>query len=177
MTLAAAPPARQRVLFDGRTVTIRPIRPDDEGRTRTFLSEASGKTRYLRFHKWVAAPSDKLVHFLTDVDYRRHMAFVCTFEGPQGEAIVGEARYVLNADGRSADFGIMIGDGWRRTGIAGLLMEALLRTAREAGITTMEGLVMRTNGTMLRFAKALGFDVTPVPEDRTTVRVVKTLAR
>jgi len=41
--------ARTHRLFDGRTVTIRPIRPDDFARERRFLEELSGESRYLRF--------------------------------------------------------------------------------------------------------------------------------
>jgi len=58
-------------------------------------------------------------------------------------------------------------------GIAGLLMEALLRGARERGVQSVEGLVLADNTEMLRFVRALGFDTQLVAEDRTTVRIVK----
>jgi acetyltransferase len=69
----------------------------------------------------------------------------------------------------------MIADDWRRTGIAGLLMEALIGTARDRGLKTMEGLVLRANRTMLRFVRGLGFEISSVPEDPVTLRVVKQL--
>ncbi len=167
--------ARERRLFDGRTVNIRPIRRDDAVPGREFLEHVSPENRYLRFHKWVAAPSDKLVHFLTDVDYDRHMAFVCTFARDGREELVGEARYVALPDGRRCEFGVMIADAWHKTGVAGLLMEALIRTARERGFAEMEGFVLRTNPDMLRFARALGFRVEPIAGDSTTLRIVKKL--
>ena len=167
--------ARERRLFDGRTVTIRPVRRDDEVREHDFFSEMSGDSRYLRFHKWVHAPSEKLIHFLTDIDYDRHMAFVCTETQAGGEKLVGEARYVVNPDGKGCDFGVVIADSWHKTGIAGLLMEALIRTARERGLGIMEGIVLTRNAEMIRFARGLGFAVQPVPEDPTTMRIVKKL--
>lgn len=165
---------RQHRLADGRTVTVRPIRPEDAVRERDFLSGLSGESRYLRFHQWVNAPSEKLVHFLTDVDYDRHMAFVCVAPDGGGR-IVGEARYQVNPDGRSCEFGVMIADAWHKTGIAGLLMAALIGAARDRGLATMDGLVLRSNTAMVRFARGLGFEVHSVPEDRTTVRIVKNL--
>ena len=166
---------REHRLFDGRGVTIRPIRPDDDAGERDFLNRLSGESRYLRFHKWVQAPSDTLVHFLTDVDYDRHMAYVCTVARGDREELVGEARYVMNQDGTSCEFGVLIGDAWHKTGIAGLLMEALIETAREKRLTSMEGLVLRSNVAMLRFARALGFEILDAPEDPVAVRVVKRL--
>jgi acetyltransferase len=163
---------RQRQLFDGRTVTIRPIRPDDGDRVRDFLDASSMEARYKRFQKWVHAPSNNLVHFLTDIDYDRHLALVCTFAHASGEEIVGEARYIANPDGASCEFGVLIEDAWRKTGIAGLLMEALIRAARERGFTTMEGLVLRRNLAMQRFARALGFEVVRVEGELTTLRIV-----
>lgn len=165
----------QRRLRDGRTVTIRPVRRDDDLLERDFIRRLSGETRYLRFQKWVHSPSDRLVHFLTDVDYDRHLALVCTYAGDDGEEVVGEARYVADADGENCELGIVIADAWQKSGIAGLLMEALLRAARARGLARMEGTVFATNREMLRFVRALGFELRPEPGDRTMVRIVKAL--
>ena len=59
--------------------------------------------------------------------------------------------------------------------VAGLLMEALIRVARDRGLRSMEGLVLRNNPPMLRFARALGFEVYSVAEDPLTLRIVKAL--
>jgi acetyltransferase len=99
------------------------------------------------------------------------MAFVCEHEG----RLVGEARYVANPDARSCEFGVVIADDWHKSGIAGLLMQALIDAARARGFETMEGLVLRTNRGMLKFVRALGFDVEPVPYEPTMVRVLKRL--
>ena len=114
--------AREHRLFDGRTVRIRPIRSDDDALERDFLNALSGESRYLRFHKWVRAPSDKLIHLLTDIDHDKQMAWVCTVPIGDREELVGEARYVRNPDGANGEFGVMIADHWRKTGIAGILM-------------------------------------------------------
>jgi len=166
---------RKHRVYDGRTVTIRPVRPDDEVLEREFLNELAGESRYLRFQKWVHAPSDKLIHFLTDIDYDRHLALVCTVPQGDHEELVGEARYVADADGRNCEFGIMIADAWHKSGIAGLLMEALIGAAQARGLATMEGQVLTRNSAMLRFARGLGFEIQPIPEDPATTRIVKRL--
>jgi acetyltransferase len=166
---------REHRLFDGRTVTIRPIRPDDAPLVREFLNELSGESKYMRFQKWVHAPSDKLIHFLTDVDYDRHLALVCTARHGEHEEIVGEARYVSDPSGGTCELGIVVADAWHKSGVAGILMEALIHAAQERGLARMEGFVLSANAEMLRFVRALGFKAEPAPEDRTIMRISKIL--
>ena len=54
-------------------------------------------------------------------------------------------------------------------------MHALMATARSRGLVTMEGLVLRTNARMLRFARQLGFKQQRDFEDRDAVRVMCSL--
>jgi acetyltransferase len=166
---------RRRTLADGRPVLIRPIRADDEPRERKFFDRLSGESRQQRFMKFVHSLSDQLVHFFTHIDYDRHMAFVCEAEVAGKPELVGEARYVANADGHSCEFAVVIADAWRKTGVAGLLMEALIRAAQAHGFASMEGMVLRENREMLRFVKALGFEATPDPAEATMMRVEKKL--
>lgn len=165
----------QRRLPDGRVVTIRPIRASDAALEHRFISDLSGESRYLRFHKWVTAPSVSLIHFLTDVDHDQHVALVCVASRGEGEQLVGEGRFIREPNSKRCEFGIVIADDWHRTGIAGLLMAALMRAAKAKGLETMEGVILRTNRSMLRFVRALGFEVLDGDGDRETVRVVKHL--
>lgn len=163
--------ARSRRLADGRSVVIRPIRAEDEARERDFLEQLSGDTRRRRFMKYAGAVNSELAHFHAHVDYDRHMAFVCEADG----RLVGDARYVANPDRRSCEFGIVMADDWHHTGVAQLLMDALIRAARARGFETIEGLVLSDNPDMLAFARSLGFELVPAPEQPSTVRAVKKL--
>jgi acetyltransferase len=173
-TASAAYPAhlaRERALADGRKVLIRPVKPDDEPAERQFYESLSDETRRLRFQRWGGSLGPELIHFFTHVDYDRHMAFVCE----AGKNLVGEARYVANPGGRSCEFGIVVGDAWHHSGIAQLLMDALIRAAQARGFETMEGLVLRDNRDMLRFVQRFGFEAQPLDGEPTTFRIVRKL--
>ena len=176
---AAACPAealtREHRLRDGRTVVIRPVRADDEPGEHRFFDGLSGDARYMRFQKSVRKLSDKLIHAFTHIDYDRHMAFVCVAQENGRDAVVGEARYIGEPDGRSCELGIVIADRWHRTGIAGLLMHALIAQARAHGFREMVALVLSQNHEMLRFVRRLGFQLHLDPADRTLMRAVKAL--
>jgi acetyltransferase len=130
-------------------VTIRPIRADDEPGEHQFFDHLSGDTKRLRFMKYAASLNEALIHFFTHIDYERHMAFVCEYQGQ----LVGEARYVANPGGQSCEFGVVIADDWHGSGIAALLMEALIEAAQARGFETIEGLVLRRNAVMLAFVR------------------------
>ena len=167
-------PARleqEHLLAGGRRVAVRPIRPQDQAGEWRFFDQLSGETRRRRFMKFASALNQDLMRFFTHIDYQRHMAFVCEHDG----RLVGEARYVANPGGRSCEFGVVVADDWHHTGVAQLLMHALMDAARAQGFDTMGGLVLRDNQPMLDFVRELGFETAPEPYERTLVRVIKRL--
>lgn len=150
---------------------IRPLRPDDASRLRAFFDGLSDETRRLRFLERADSLTEPAMRFFSDVDQERHVALVCEHEG----RLVGDARYTVNPSGRSCEFGIVVADAMRGTGVARPLMEALIGAAREHGLERMKGLVLRSNGRMLRFVQALGFELDEVPDDPSVLRATKRL--
>jgi acyl carrier protein len=165
------PASREYRLADGTTVTIRPIRADDANRVRDFLEASSGESRYRRFQKWIEAPSSALVHFLTDLSPRGGVAIVASVPTASGEEIIAEARCMAGGDGNSCELGLLVQDAWQKTGVAGLLMEALIEAARDRGYATIDGLVLKSNAPMLQFARSFGFSIEPQERDRTTLYI------
>jgi len=167
--------ARERRLADGRSVVIRPVRPADENGEHAFLEQLSPQARRRRFIKYAHVPNAELIQHFTHIDYDRHMAYVCEARNGARSEIVGDARYTANADGRSCELGIVVGDDWHHTGVAQLLMEELTQAARARGLRTMQGVVLRDNRDMLDFVSALGFETAPSLEDQRLVRITKQL--
>jgi len=160
---------------DGRRVTVRPIGPGDAEMENAFVERLSQQSRYERFMVTLRAlPASKL-KYLTDVDQRRHVALVATVDRDGREEMVGAARYgVLDTDDR-CEFAIVLDDAWKHSGLAGLLMHALMELARRRGLKTMEGTVLTTNIGMLRFMRQLGFRKERVADDPQTLRVWRSL--
>lgn len=167
--------ARQRVLPDGRPVLVRPVHPDDAPHEASFLAHLSAEARTNRFQRLSGVSPEELARFHTRIDYDRHMAYVCCAREGGRELIVGDARYFVHPDRRSCEFGIVVADAWRHTGVAQALMRELMAHAKQAGIETMESFVLRSNRDMLDFATALGFAVEDVPLEPDRVRITRTL--
>ena len=158
---------REHRLADGRRVLLRPARPADERLDYAFLARLSPEARRLRFQSWHGELGD-MARFHTHIDYDRHMVLVGEAKG----RIVGEAQYVAHESGRGCELGIVVADDWRHSGLAQLLMQALIEAARSRGFDRIEGLVLRENAGMLDFVQTLGFRLQSAPEDETAVRIV-----
>jgi len=167
-------PCTQHVV-DGVPVTVRPIRPGDMSLEADFVRHLSMDTRYQRFMLTLSELSPAKLHYLTDVDQNRHVALVATTIRDGQEVLLGAVRYIVDAAGRSCEFAVAVDDAWQGTGLAGILMQALIDVARSRGLATMEGFVLATNTRMLRFASRLGFALQHDRGDRETVRIVRPL--
>jgi acetyltransferase len=163
--------AREHRFADGRTVLIRPVRPDDVRRELAFLARLPPGARRMRFQRAAGAPDADLARFHAGVDYDRRMGFVAEAAEGDEETMVGEASYIAHADGESCELGIVVADGWRHSGLAQQLMAALIEAARAHGFARMEGSVLRGNADMLDFARSLGFRVDDAPEDEQALRI------
>lgn len=164
-----------RHLIKGARVELRPIRPDDLPLEADFVRHLSPESRYQRFMVTVNELPQAKLHRLTEVDQVRHVALVADVERDGRPVQVGVARYIVDDTGTGCEFAIALDDGWHGSGLAGILMHALMQVARERGLQTMEGIVLASNTPMLKLARQLGFTPQRDPDDRDTVRVLRSL--
>ena len=141
----------------GRSLLLRPIRPEDSARHRQFLSQISPQDLRMRFFSGVRElPEPELAH-LTHIDYDREMAFIAVAAAGAGAGdILGVARACAGPDNR-AEFAVLVRSDLKRQGLGTLLMRKLIRYCRERGIRELWGSVLAENATMLHLARSLGF--------------------
>lgn len=159
-------------LADGTPLTIRPIRPEDAESEQSFVRELSEEAKHFRFLSTLRElPPDLLARF-TQLDYSREMALVA-FTLEAGRPVQqGVARYVINPDGESCEFAIVVSDKRQHQGIGTRLMKALMDAARDQRLTVMEGKVLATNRAMLQLMADLDFTV-EASDDEPDLRAVR----
>jgi acetyltransferase len=161
---------------DGRTVTIRPIRPEDSEMVQTFVKNLSDESKYFRFMDTLRELTQAMLVRFTQIDYDREMALVATLPSATGNEIqIGVARYVTNPDGETVEFALTIADEWQKHGVGRKLMTALIEVARKKGYRAVVGDVLAMNTKMFRLMSALGFTIHPHPDDPSVKRVVCSL--
>jgi acetyltransferase len=156
-------------LRDGRTVRVRPIRPEDAARELRFFERLSDRSRFQRFMQYVRELSPRMLARFTQLDYDRELALVALWEGE----FVAVGRYAPNADGETAEFALTVADDWQGKGLGHTLLERLCDAARAAGYRALYGHILDANREMLELARHLGF--VEAARDGSEVTVVRKL--
>lgn len=151
--------ARQHT-WDGRTITVRPIRPEDEAQHRRFIERLSPEDVRMRVFYTRRSLSHGELARLTQIDYDREMAFIAEADGET----LGTARAIADPDNADAEFGVVVRSDLKGRGLGLLLMERLLAYLRERGTARVHGLVLRENTGMQALARRLGFTTAPCDE-------------
>lgn len=166
---------RQRYLFDGTPVTIRPIRAEDAAMEQDFVQHLSADSRYKRFMSTLKELPPGKLKYLTEIDYVRHLALVAIIEQEGRPVEIGVARYVAGPSGDDCEFAIAIDDAWQGSGVAGILMLSLIDAARARGMRKMEAFILASNDKMIKFARQLGFEVRRDADDPGMMHAVRSL--
>ncbi len=162
-------------LTNGVNITIRPIRPEDAVLEKNFHQRLSERTKYFRFMQALHELTPEMIVRFTQIDYDREMAFVAVTEDKSMPSELGVGRYLMNPDGNSVEFALVVADDCQCLGIGSRLMKALMQTAKAKGMSFFEGEVLAVNKPMLSLVTKLGFSIETIPDDIEVVRVVKDL--
>ncbi len=157
----------QRQLADGTNITIRPIRPEDADIEQCFVRKLSPQSKYFRFMQTLNELTPEMLVRFTQLDYNRELALIAVQEKGGTEVELGVARYVINPDGKSCEFALVVADEWQHRGIGSQLMSHLLEAAQERGFNTMDGEILADNRKMLDLVKSLGFRIQSSEQDPT----------
>lgn len=168
--------SRTWTLASGEFLSVRPVRHDDGALEETFVRGLSLESRYQRMLSGGVKVTPEWIESMTHIDYHRHMAFAVTKLIKGVEQFIGVGRYVVDAATLSAEVALVIADAWQGRGLGRRLLTTLIEHAQSAGVQQIIGVVLATNGAMLRLARSMGFSVKAEPGDATAMRIRRNLA-
>ncbi|MGY3929164.1 bifunctional acetate--CoA ligase family protein/GNAT family N-acetyltransferase [Aeromonas simiae] len=153
-------------LHSGSHLLLRPIRPEDEPAHKQFVSLVSDEDRYRRFFADVGELGHEELARMTQIDYEREMAFVAVGqEAPYQGQILAVVRAISTPDLQDAEFAVLVRSDLKGQGLGRIMMEKMVRYARDKGIGQLSGLTMPSNRGMIALARKVGFEVSVSLED------------
>lgn len=156
---------------DGVTLTIRPIRPEDEPLMAKFhgtLSEQSVYFRYLHPLRLSQRVAHERLARICFIDYDREMVLVAE----RAQEILGVGRLSRIHWRDEAEFALLVSDRFQRHGLGRELLKRLIDIGRRENLRRVVGYIAPENQPMLTLARSLGFRTRRPPDDPTVVEAV-----
>jgi acetyltransferase len=155
---------------DGKTVTIRPIRPEDEPAMVKFhetLSERSVYLRYFHLMNLEQRVSHERLMRTCFIDYDREMALVAVWHNPEtGESeILGVSRLTKVHGASEGEVAVVVSDRWQGKGLGKELLARLLTVGAREKLDKLVADILPDNRDVMRICEKLGFTLKHSLED------------
>lgn len=148
-------------LRDGTPFLIRAIRPSDREALREGIQLLSERTVYHRFFQPKTQLTDAELRYLTELDFRDHVALVAEIKNPAGQLVIGVGRLVrlggeAGVRGRektgerdAGEVAFVVADEFHGMGVATQLLKHLAGIARTLQMRALVAEVLGDNRPML----------------------------
>ncbi len=151
-------------LNDGKKITIRPIRPEDEPLIVDFHQYVSEESIYLRYFHMIKLQTRVAHERLTRIcfiDYDREMALVADYLNPdtREREILGVGRLSKIHGTNEAEFGMLISDREQGIGLGTELLYSLIDIGRQEQLSRITAEILTENTTMQHLCTKLGFEL------------------
>ena len=161
-------------LKNGTSITIRPIRPEDEPLMVEFhktLSEESVYFRYFHLIKLSQRITHERLTRICFIDYDREMALVAEYQNPEIEnrQILAVGRLSKLHGSNAAEFAMLVSDKYQHQGLGTELLRKLLEVGKNEKNCCIYADILVDNLGMQRICEKLGFQITNT-SDTTVLR-------
>lgn len=155
---------------NGKSLTIRPIRPEDEPLMVGFHQKLSERTVYLRYFqplKLSQRTAHERLRRICFSDYDREMVLLGEYNGDLGAEVIAVGRLSKLHARDEGELAVLVDDRFQHMGIGTELYQRLIHIAREEKLKRLQCTVLTENREMQAICQKLGFHLSADPDDGT----------
>ena len=154
------------VAKDGKAITIRPIRPEDEHMLTTFHEMLSDRTvimRYLHPMQLIDRVQHERLARICHGDYNREITLVAEYTEPDtGERSILAASRLSKMHGENeARFTVLVADPYQGIGLGKEMLHQIIEVARGEKLERLEADITPDNHDFQRMVQSFGFQLAP----------------
>jgi acetyltransferase len=153
-------PKKYEVLWrlrDGRTVLLRPIKPEDEPLwLEMFQNFSEESIRYRFFQIIKETPHEVRVRYC-NIDYDREIAIVAELTEDGRRRILGVVRLIIEPGGKSGEIAFIVADPWQGLGLGTKMVDYVIEICKDRGLETIYGITLPDNYRAISLMKMMGF--------------------
>ena len=146
-------------LSDGKDITFRPIKPEDEPLWTELLASCSKESIYSRFRYFFQWDSHEVAARYCYIDYDREIAIVAEIIENGVRKLVGVGRLIADPDHESVEYAILILDSFQNKDLGGLLTDYCFEIAKKWGLKKIVAQTTADNKRMIAVFEKRGFEI------------------
>ncbi|MEM3536320.1 MAG: bifunctional acetate--CoA ligase family protein/GNAT family N-acetyltransferase, partial [Candidatus Bathyarchaeia archaeon] len=142
---------------DGRTVLLRPIKPEDEPLWLEMFQNFSEESIRFRFFQIIKdTPHEVRVRYC-NIDYDREIAIVAELNENGRKRILGVVRVSLEPDRKKGEIAFIVADPWQGLGLGTKMVDHVIDICKDMGVENLFGIVLPDNQRAISLLKKMGF--------------------
>jgi acetyltransferase len=145
------------VLKNGKKVTLRAIKPEDELMEKEMFSNFSERTQRFRFFQLIKDISHEQLIRYTQIDYDREIAIIAEVDEDGQKKMAGVVRLIADQYNETAEYAIVIADPWQNIGLGNKFTDYIHEIAKARGIKKIYANVLAQNHIMQHMFRARGY--------------------
>jgi acetyltransferase len=144
---------------DGRTVLLRPIKPEDEPMwLEMFKNFSEESVRYRFFNIIKDTPHEVRVRYC-NIDYDREIGIVAELEEEGRRQILGVVRLIIEPDEKNGEIAFIVADPWQGLGLGTKMVDYMIEICKDKGLETVYAFMLPDNYRAIRLLKKMGFTI------------------
>ena len=160
------------ILWQGRKVLLRPIKPEDGAQHVEFFNALEPEDIRYRVFTHIRELQGSQLARLTQIDYDREMAFIAVSEHDPGRfETLGVVRAVADPDNIAAEFAIIVRSDLKGQGLGPILLKKLIDYCRSRGTRELVGEALADNQRVVGLARRFGAALTQSEPDIVALRI------
>jgi acetyltransferase len=147
-------------LKDGTEVLLRPIKPEDEPLWLDMFQTFSQETVRFRFFRIIKDTPHEMRTRYCNIDYDREIAIVAEIKEKDKRRFLGVTRIILKPGSTDeAEYALVVTDKWQRLGLGSEFIDYTIEIAKDKGLKTLYGVVLKDNIPMLTLCQEKKFKI------------------
>ena len=166
----------QCTLADGQTLTLRPVRAEDEPLLIAFhkeLSEATIRARYFEGMTYEERTSHQRLIRVCHTDYDREITLIAL----KDNRLLGVIRLSKHPFSTTGDLKLIIIDEMQKKGLGTKLLDAILAIAKQENLTAIHVQTLKDNPAMKKMLERTGFTLSPSEKNPDITNAVLSLSK
>jgi acetyltransferase len=152
-------------LRDGRSVLLRPIKPEDEPMWLEMFQNFSEQSIRYRFFQIIKdTPHETRVRYC-NIDYDREIAIVPELTEDGRRKILGVVRVGIEPDGKTGEIAFIVADPWQGLGLGTKLVDYAIEICKDMKLETLYAIMLPDNYRAISLMRKMGFKIANIDDN------------